>query len=44
MVHVAGEVLGLTILPPGAGDVVVDVALERFASALGEAAGDLGLA
>ena len=44
MVHVAGEVLGLAILPPGAGDVSADLAAHRFAEALKEAAWDLGIA
>jgi len=44
MVHVAGEVLGLAILPPGAGDVSADLAAHRFVEALKEAAWDLGIA
>ena len=42
MVHVAGEVLGLAILPPGAFEVSADGALDKFALALMVAAGDLG--
>jgi len=42
MVHVAGEVLGLAILPPGASEVSADGAMDKFALALMVAAGDLG--